>query len=182
MLKQITQAALAAALLASASAHADISVLSTATFGGHTYQMLSDDTWTNSEAFAVSHGGHLVAVNSAAENDFISTTFGSSVALWIGLNRTAPGASTFGWSNGDAVTYTNFAGGEPNNAGGNEDYVHTYVGGQWNDLPNDSGYAGPKHGVVEITPVPEPESWAMMLAGLGLLGVFARRRKANLSA
>ncbi len=29
------------------------------------------------------------------------------------------------------------------------------------------------------TPVPEPETYAMMLAGLGLLGVFARRRKQN---
>ncbi len=30
---------------------------------------------------------------------------------------------------------------------------------------------------VEVTPVPEPETYAMMLAGLGLLGVVARRRK-----
>ncbi len=30
-----------------------------------------------------------------------------------------------------------------------------------------------------LTPVPEPETYAMMLAGLGLLGVFARRRKQN---
>ena len=30
---------------------------------------------------------------------------------------------------------------------------------------------------VSITPVPEPETYAMMLAGLGLLGVVARRRK-----
>jgi len=29
------------------------------------------------------------------------------------------------------------------------------------------------------TPVPEPESYAMFLAGLGLLGVVARRRKAR---
>jgi hypothetical protein len=29
----------------------------------------------------------------------------------------------------------------------------------------------------EVTPVPEPETYAMMLAGLGLLGVMARRRK-----
>jgi hypothetical protein len=30
-----------------------------------------------------------------------------------------------------------------------------------------------------ITPVPEPETYAMMLAGLGLLGFMARRRKQN---
>jgi len=32
--------------------------------------------------------------------------------------------------------------------------------------------------VYSLAPVPEPESYAMMLAGLGLLGVVARRRKA----
>lgn len=30
----------------------------------------------------------------------------------------------------------------------------------------------------QATPVPEPETWGMLLAGLGLLGVAARRRKA----
>ncbi len=33
--------------------------------------------------------------------------------------------------------------------------------------------------VVATTPVPEPESYAMMLAGLGVMGVIARRRKAK---
>ena len=28
-----------------------------------------------------------------------------------------------------------------------------------------------------VTPVPEPESFAMLFAGLGLLGAIARRRK-----
>jgi hypothetical protein len=31
-------------------------------------------------------------------------------------------------------------------------------------------------------PIPEPEAYAMMLAGLGLLGVAARRRKQKLNA
>ena len=32
-------------------------------------------------------------------------------------------------------------------------------------------------GVVAVTPVPEPETYAMLLAGLGVMGAIARRRK-----
>ena len=32
----------------------------------------------------------------------------------------------------------------------------------------------------QVTPVPEASSWAMMLAGLGLVGIFARRRSRTL--
>lgn len=35
---------------------------------------------------------------------------------------------------------------------------------------------GGGYGVMSITPVPEPESWAMLLAGLGMVGAIARRR------
>lgn len=36
--------------------------------------------------------------------------------------------------------------------------------------------------ITVAAPVPEPESYAMMLAGLGLMGIVARRRKQKLSA
>jgi hypothetical protein len=32
-------------------------------------------------------------------------------------------------------------------------------------------------GALHTAPVPEPESYAMLLAGLGLMGTIARRRK-----
>jgi hypothetical protein len=36
--------------------------------------------------------------------------------------------------------------------------------------------------ITSVTAVPEPETYAMMLAGLGLMGAVARRRKAKLTA
>lgn len=36
---------------------------------------------------------------------------------------------------------------------------------------------GSYSGVLTTTPVPEPTGWALMLAGLGAMGVLARRRK-----
>lgn len=47
-------------------------------------------------------------------------------------------------------------------------------------LPSGSGFADTGiyyRGDMTVAPVPEPETYAMMLAGLGLLGVFAKRRK-----
>lgn len=37
---------------------------------------------------------------------------------------------------------------------------------------------GTYNGNISLSPVPEPESYAMMLAGLGLMGFVARRRRA----
>ena len=45
-----------------------------------------------------------------------------------------------------------------------------------------NGYASPnKQDVIVFTPVPEPETYALMLAGLGLLGFAERRRKRKLA-
>ncbi|MBI3230578.1 MAG: hypothetical protein HYZ45_10475 [Burkholderiales bacterium] len=124
------------------SAQAVTIVGPTFVFQGHSHTELSPDNWTNSETLASAHGGHLVAVNSADENTFINTTFGQSHALWIGMYRT--GANAFAWSNGDAVTYTNFYPDEPNNWGGDENYVHTYPNATWNDLPNNACFEAKK--------------------------------------
>lgn len=44
----------------------------------------------------------------------------------------------------------------------------------YSNIPQ-SGY----HGSISVTAVPEPETYAMLLAGLGVMGTIARRRKAK---
>jgi len=170
--------ALSALMLAAASAQAVTPTGVTGDFGGHHYIELNASSWTDAEAAAVAMGAHLVAVNSQAENDFLIATFGTQHSLWIGFQRFGPNPTDFAWTNGSAVTYTNWSSGEPNNFGG-EDYAHTYTNGTWNDLANNSDYSGPKYGVIEA--VPEPETYAMLAAGLAMLG-WSSRRKARRQA
>jgi probable HAF family extracellular repeat protein len=56
------------------------------------------------------------------------------------------------------------------------------VGIASNKLLGFSSYAYVLTPMSPTAPIPEPETYAMMLAGLGLLGVMARRRKRKLSA
>jgi choice-of-anchor A domain-containing protein len=53
--------------------------------------------------------------------------------------------------------------------------VGQVVANSWNSSiqVNDAAFAGS----IPVTSVPEPESWAMLIAGLGLTGLIARRKK-----
>ncbi|NVK03174.1 MAG: cadherin-like domain-containing protein [Flavobacteriia bacterium] len=112
--------------------------------------------------------GYLATVTSAQENSFVAQKLqgegwiGASDAESEGIWKwvTGPEAGThfwsstynysfwYGWyiSGGYAVNgeYTNWAGGEPNDAGGAEDWAHYWTNGLWNDYPhqtnNISGY------------------------------------------
>ena len=125
-------------------------------YNGHTYYRLNNSNWSDAEAFAVNVlGGHLTSVADAAENGFILTTFANasgSGRVWLGLNDAAT-EGTFAYSSGQAVAYTNWEPGEPNNAGSGEDYVAMYSGnGRWvdvADLANPPGI-GNVYGVVEV--------------------------------
>lgn len=169
----------AAALTSLSAVAAPTLVFSTAT--SDYYLSERAGTWTEVEAAAVAFGGHLVAINDAAEQAALTANFGSAQRLWIGLSDAA-NEGVFSWSNGDALTYTNWAPGEPNNWSGIEDYGSmNWLNGSnaWNDLPNGGYGAGaltPIFGVIEVSRVPEPG--ALSLAGLALAAaVVARRRR-----
>ena len=127
---------------------------------GHTYLLLSQGNWTDSEAEAVSLGGHLATVRNQAEEEWIWDFFGGYGGgrhdLWIGLH--AVGATNrFVWIGGKRATYTDWLGGAPDNAEGLQPYVAMMgfyfttnsVWVAWGDTTTDFT-EGPFNGVVEI--------------------------------
>jgi hypothetical protein len=51
--------------------------------------------------------------------------------------------------------------------------------GSYNNVNNASGFSAKIQAVYIHSPIPEPETYAMLLAGLGLIGIVARRRKSQ---
>jgi hypothetical protein len=101
-------------------------------FNGHSYyRSTSSMTWTNARQACINMGGHLVTITSSSENNFVFNTWPSG---WIGFTDEGI-EGQWRWVTGEPVTFTNWNGGEPNNAG-NEDYAQFVSGGRWNDLPN----------------------------------------------
>jgi len=128
---------------------------------GHTYYLLSDTTWTASEAEARGLGGHLVTINDAAENQWVLNSFSpltgvSEAKLWIGLNDAA-NERQFVWASGEPVTFTNWYPGEPDDVEGvlgTADYaaIRHPSDGRWIDISDQRKIPNPKtFGVVELT-------------------------------
>ncbi len=149
---------------------------------GHSYYLLETNTWTASQAIAVSMGGNLATVRSADENSFVYDTFatfsGIPRDLWIGLNDVAE-EGTFVWVSGEPVTYIP-PGSALSTDFGAEDYVHIIRpgfadSGAWNDFPDPAFPTRLVNGVVEV--VPEPSTFALLaMSAAGTLW-WARRRR-----
>ncbi|MBS1746371.1 MAG: HYR domain-containing protein, partial [Bacteroidetes bacterium] len=110
------------------------------TYSGHKY-FISTATvnWTSAKAIATSLGGHLVSIGSAGEQNFLQTA--TVTQAWIGLTDEVS-EGNYSWVTNEPVTYTNWSSGEPNDAGGIEDYaIINWYNGTWNDLSN--GYNFP---------------------------------------
>lgn len=110
---------------------------------GHVYELvtagktLSDATTNASASTFDGQKGYLATITDATENTFVYNKTGGAWT-WINGNDTATEGSfvydsTSGAPETGALSYKNFAGGEPNNLG-NEDGVHLWGGGTWNDL------------------------------------------------
>jgi hypothetical protein len=168
-MKRILGSVVVALVLIAAPQAGATTILDTAIYNGHTYLLLSEGTWSQGEAFAVSQGGHLATVNDAAEQSFLWSHFGpqrTDIGLWIGFNDQAS-EGNFVWTSGETPGFTFWGPGEPNNLG-NEDFASLDVrfngGGGWNDTGETGNGAGYR-GIAEV--VPEPSS--LLLLGTGAL-------------
>ena len=132
------------------------------TFNGKEYRWIKErKTQEAAQAHAESLGGHLVVINSAAEDDFVySMVNGASLSglgtasdgggvsyVWLGGND-AGSEGNWVWVNGEAFSYTNWGRAEPDNyfnqdglAMGLENWPEGRSGssafglaGEWNDI------------------------------------------------
>lgn len=100
--------------------------------------------------------------------------YGDMKAMYrLGVGGTDAGPTTwFGWSSQDPAPV-------PIDENGAFVFSQTMTGltpgtRYWFELLGDASLATY---TLTLAPVPEPESWALMLAGLGLMGFIARRRQ-----
>lgn len=120
--------------------------------------------WNDSRARAQQVGAELASIKDAAENAAVVAALNgagfTSGTIWIGLNNKS---GSWQWNDGTALTYTNWAAGEPNNSSGYpgipEDGAQLLLGsGQWNDLQTTpfAGSFGPQgKSLIKINLCPE---------------------------
>ncbi len=132
-------------------------------YGGKEYRWIKErKTQAEAQAQAESLGGHLVVINSSAEQNFVysmvqgntdpslgtASDGGGAIYVWLGGNDSSR-EGTWVWVNGDPFTYTNWGRREPDNYNNNQDGLalglenwpfgsssaSAYgLAGQWNDI------------------------------------------------
>ena len=99
---------------------------------GHAYKKISFSGVEDAIAQAAKENAYLVAINDAAEQNWLDQVFVAHRAL-IGLSDVEE-EGHWQWHSGEPVTYTNWARDEPNDTGkGDEDYVILFAN-QWMDI------------------------------------------------
>jgi hypothetical protein len=97
-------------------------------------------SWNQAKEDAFKRGGHLATFSSATEWMSMLQQVGQADGLWIGASDQL-NEGKWEWVTGEAWTYQNWAGGEPNNCCGGEHFLMV-SGSVWNDASGSfaSGY------------------------------------------
>ena len=105
-------------------------------------------SYNQAASAASASGGYLLAINSAAENQWLVSNGGWSAGDHIGgSDQNTEG--NWQWHSGQSFSYTNWAPGEPNNgAGSNQDFMQIYANGTWDDIA--WNHFGPTHVLMEV--------------------------------
>jgi hypothetical protein len=176
------------------------------TVNGHWYEVITTPggiNWDNAQAAAVAVGGYLATLTTNAENSFafaladaapsawiiVGGPFGEVGGPWLGGfqpdGSPEPGGN-WTWNNGEGLFTTagyntNWISGSPNNFGAGGENRNQFYGlnlqrtAKWNDNLNTrlmNGY------VIEwnSSPVPEPQTWALLFSGLLVVRAVRRAR------
>ena len=142
------------ALSAEAANRIDIPEEPTA-FRDHYYQVFEVESsilWLEAKARCEAMGGHLVIINDAEENEFLTTIGTGNAYYHLGASDHET-EGVWRWVDGTPFTYENWHANEPNNFGGDEDYLNALhlLWPKWNDAGEKaSGF------VCEWDTVPDP--------------------------
>jgi hypothetical protein len=101
---------------------------------GHFYKFVSGTgTWGSAKSGAENlSGGYLCSLTSSQELQWVIANVGTGGnSVWIG-GHDSVSEGNWQWLSGEAWSYTNWNGGEPNNSGG-EHRLMMYASGTWND-------------------------------------------------
>jgi hypothetical protein len=111
-------------------------------YQGHQYAHITQPmTWIKARAYCAALGGHLVTISNQKEQNFVASLpekLDKNNRVWIGLSDEDLDG-TWEWVNGEAVQFTNWGEGLPDNLTGDQKYAEMgYAGPKWNDRPGSS--------------------------------------------
>ncbi|MBF6647499.1 lectin-like protein [Methylobacter sp. BlB1] len=151
---------------------------------GHWYDFISTGviSWDNAVSGAAGSlhngvNGHLATVADAGEDQFISSIAGNAFGYLGAFDAGHEGI--WEWITGETWSYTNWAGGEPNNCCGGENYLMKWSNNQWNDIASADSWITGYYVEYENAPSAVPVPAAVWLFGSGLLGLLGARRKSQ---
>ncbi len=126
----------------------------------HSYKRVYCESWDDAQAKAIAEDAHLVAINDAAEQQWLVKFFGTA-PCWIGLTDLAK-EGEWGWTSGEPLTYFNWAFHKLIDADrGDEDYVFMGLSpdGRWHKVgPQSPEWQMPRMTILERKVLPPKPS------------------------